>query len=49
MLAQALLKNGIANFTVTELAPGTHSVIAEYTGDIEDPPAKSHLFAQVVK
>jgi hypothetical protein len=45
ILGQALLKDGIANFTVTELAPGIHSVIAEYNGDIEDPPAKSHLFA----
>ena len=44
MLAKASLKDGIADFTVTKLAPGTHLVIAEYSGDCEHPPANSPLF-----
>ena len=49
MLAKASLKDGIADFTVTELAPGTHMVIAEYSGDCEHAPANSPRFMQVVK
>jgi hypothetical protein len=49
MLAKTSLKDGIADFTITKLAPGRHSVIAEYSGDSEYAPAKSHLFTQVVK
>ena len=49
MLAEASLKDGIADLTITKLAPGMHLVIAEYSGDCEHAPAKSHLFTQVVK
>lgn len=49
VLAKALLKNGIAGFTVPELAAGTHMVIAEYSGDSEHAPANSSALRQVVK
>jgi hypothetical protein len=49
VLAKALLKNGIADFTVPELAAGTHMVIAEYSGDSEHAPANSSTLRQVVK
>ena len=49
MLAEASLKDGIANLKITKLAPGMHLVIAEYSGDCEHAPANSPPLRQVVK
>jgi hypothetical protein len=49
VLAKALLKNGMADFTVAELAAGTHIVIAEYSRDSEHAPANSTPLRQLVK
>ena len=49
MLARASLKEGIANFTIEAMTPGSHLVTAEYSGDSKHAPANSILLRQVVK
>ena len=40
--------SGVATFTTSSLAVGTHSIVAAYLGDSNNPSANSPPFAQVV-
>ena len=40
--------NGLATFTASTLAAGTHSIVAAYLGDANNPPANSPALSQVV-
>jgi hypothetical protein len=43
------LNNGIATFTKSTLAVGTHSITAEYTGDADNAASTSPVVSQVVQ
>jgi hypothetical protein len=47
-LGHTTLKAGVATFTTSALAPGTHAIVASYGGDIWSAQSKSAALNQVV-
>ena len=43
------LVEGVANYTTTKLAVGTHSITAEYEGDANSGKSTSSVLDQVVQ
>ncbi len=48
LLGSGVLAGGAATFSISTLAPGSHSLTAAYTGDAADAPSTSASVAQVV-